>query len=121
MPLFALANAGVVISTSDMGQLNSLAILIGLVIGKPIGVLTFSWLAVRFGFAMRPAELGWPLLAAGALLTGIGFTMSLFIAGLAFPPDMLNASKVAILAGSLLSASLGVSTLAWLTLKNRRI
>lgn len=115
MPLFALANAGVVISASDMGQLNSLAIFAGLVIGKPIGVLTFSWFAVRFGFALRPAELGWPLLAAGALLTGIGFTMSLFIAGLAFPPDMLNSAKIAILTGSLLSASLGVWAMAWLT------
>ena len=115
MPLFALANAGVVLSASDMGQLNSLAILAGLVIGKPIGVMTFSWLAVWFGLALRPAELNWPLLAAGALLTGIGFTMSLFIAGLAFPPDMLNAAKIAILTGSLFSAILGVSALAWLT------
>jgi NhaA family Na+:H+ antiporter len=119
MPLFALANAGVVISADDIGQLSSLAIFAGLVIGKPIGVLTFSWLAVRFGFALRPAELGWPLLAAGALLTGIGFTMSLFIAGLAFPPDMLTAAKIAILAGSLVSACLGLLALAWLTLPRR--
>jgi Na+:H+ antiporter, NhaA family len=115
MPIFALANAGVAISLGDIGQPISLAIFSGLVIGKPIGVMAFSWLFVRLGFATQPAELGWKLLAGGALLTGIGFSMSLFIAGLAFPPAMLNTAKIAILTGSLFSAALGVSLLAWLT------
>jgi Na+:H+ antiporter, NhaA family len=119
MPIFALANAGVAISLGDIGQPISVAIFSGLVIGKPIGVLAFSWFAVQFGFATRPAELGWKLLAGGALLTGIGFSMSLFIAGLAFPPAMLNSAKIAILTGSLFSASLGLSLLAWLTLRKR--
>jgi NhaA family Na+:H+ antiporter len=103
MPVFALANAGVAISSGDIGQPISVAIFSGLVIGKPIGVLAFSWFVVRLGLATRPPELGWKLLAGGALLTGIGFSMSLFIAGLAFRPDMLNTAKIAILTGSLFS------------------
>jgi NhaA family Na+:H+ antiporter len=121
MPMFALANAGVAITLGDIGQPISMAIFSGLVVGKPIGVLAFSWFAVRFGFATRPAELGWKLLAGGALLTGIGFSMSLFIAGLAFPPSMLDTAKISILAGSLFSAALGVSLLAWLTSPKRRV
>jgi Na+:H+ antiporter, NhaA family len=119
MPMFALANAGVAISLDDIGQPISVAIFSGLVLGKPIGVLAFSWVAARLGFATGPAEIGWKLLAGGALLTGIGFSMSLFIAGLAFPPAMLNSAKIAILTGSLFSASLGLSLLAWLTLRKR--
>jgi NhaA family Na+:H+ antiporter len=121
MPLFALANAGVAISLGDLGQPVSLAIISGLVIGKPIGVLAFSWFVVRARLATRPPELGWKLLAGGALLTGIGFSMSLFIAGLAFQPDILNTAKIAILTGSLFSASLGISLLAWLTLPKRGV
>jgi NhaA family Na+:H+ antiporter len=120
MPVFALANAGVAISLGDIGQPVSLAIISGLVIGKPIGVLAFSWFVARVRLA-RPPELGWKLLAGGALLTGIGFSMSLFIAGLAFPPDMLNTAKIAILTGSLFSAVLGISLLAWLTPAKRGI
>jgi Na+:H+ antiporter, NhaA family len=121
MPVFALANAGVAISSGDIGQPISVAIFSGLVIGKPIGVLAFSWFVVRLGLATRPPELGWKLLAGGALLTGIGFSMSLFIAGLAFRPDMLNTAKIAILSGSLFSAVLGISLLAWLTRAKRWI
>src|SRR3546814_16366476 len=85
MPIFALANAGVAISGADIGQSVSVAIFTGLAFGKPIGILTFSWLAARFGFAIQ-ASLNLPFLAAGALLTGIDFTISVFIAGLAYPP-----------------------------------
>jgi NhaA family Na+:H+ antiporter len=67
-----------------------------------------SWLAVRLGLATRPFGLSWPLLAAGGFLTGIGFTMSLFIAGLAYAPAMLNAAKIGILAGSAVSAAAGI-------------
>ena len=115
MPIFSLANAGVAISGADVGQPVSVAIFTGFVFGKPIGVLTFSWLAVRFGFATRAPGLNWSVLAAGALLTGIGFTMSLFIAGLAYGPAMLNAAKIGILTGSAISAAAGVLMLAWLT------
>lgn len=115
MPIFALANAGVAITAADLGQSVSLAIFAGLVLGKPVGVLGFSWLAVRLDLATRGASLSWPFLAAGAFLTGIGFTMSLFIAGLAYAPAMLNAAKLGILAGSICSAAIGILVLAWLT------
>lgn len=119
MPTFALANAGVAITGADLGQSVSLAILAGLVLGKPAGVLGFSWLAVRLGLAARGASLSWPFLAAGAFLTGIGFTMSLLIAGLAYAPAMLSAAKLGILAGSICSAAIGISVLVWLTRRKR--
>ena len=76
--------------------------------GKPIGVLAFAWLAVRLGFARRAIGLSWPVLAAGSLMTGIGFTISLFIAGQAYAPVMLNAAKVGILVASVASALAGL-------------
>ena len=117
MPIFALANAGVAISGADLSQSVSLAIIAGLAVGKPIGVLTFCWLAVRLGFATRASGLSWFFLAAGAFLTGIGFTMSLFIAGIAYAPAVLDAAKIGILVGSLLSASAGLLVLTWLTFR----
>jgi NhaA family Na+:H+ antiporter len=119
MPLFALANAGVTISGADIGQPASAAIFLGLVFGKPMGVIAFSWLAVRLGLATRAFDLNWPLVAAGSLLTGIGFTMSLFIAGLAYPPAMLDSAKIGILSASVVSAVSGLLILSWLTSRNR--
>jgi NhaA family Na+:H+ antiporter len=117
MPIFALANAGITIGGADFGQPVSVAIIVGLVLGKPIGVLGFSWLAVRSGLAVLAPGLSWPFIIAGSFLTGIGFTMSLFIAGLAFDWSVLNAAKLGILSGSALSAMLGVALLIWLTLR----
>jgi len=114
MPLFALANAGVVTSGTDLVQPVSVAIMAGLVIGKPGGVLIFSWVAVRLGFAIRATSLSWPLLIAGALLTGIGFTMSLLIASLVYDPITLNAAKLGIFSGSVFSAAAGLLMLLWL-------
>jgi NhaA family Na+:H+ antiporter len=119
MPIFAFANAGVVISGMNFGQSVSLAIFGGLVFGKPIAVLTFSWLAVRLGLATRALGLSWSLLAAGGLFTGIGFSMSLFIAGLAYDPAMLTAAKVGILGGSAVSAATGLLALTWLTSRRK--
>ncbi|RBO52962.1 Na+/H+ antiporter NhaA [Rhodovulum sp. BSW8] len=119
MPVFALANAGITIKGADIVQPVSLAIVVGLVLGKPIGVFGFSWLAVRSGLATRGPGLSWPFVAAGAFLTGIGFTMSLFIAGLAFEPPILTVAKLGILAGSALSAILGIVLLVWLTRRTR--
>ncbi len=119
MPAFALANAGVAITVSDVGQTVSLAIFAGLALGKPVGVFGSSWLAVRFGLVDRASSLSWPFLVAGAFLTGIGFTMSLFIAGLAYAPAMLDAAKLGILAGSIFSAVTGLAMLAWLTSRER--
>ncbi len=114
MPVFAFANAGVAISSVGLWQPVSVAIFAALVFGKPIGVFAFSWLAVRVGLATRTAGLSWPLLAAGSLLTGIGFTMSLLIAGQAYAPAMLSAAKIAILAASVVSASAGLLMLSLL-------
>src|SRR5690606_28346509 len=119
MPIFALANAGLAISGTDLGRSVSLAIFAGLGLGKPVGVLSFSWLAVRLGLAARDSSLSWPFLTAGAFLTGIGFTMSLFIAGLAYAPATLNAAKLGILSGSVCSAAIGLLMLVWLTLWKR--
>ena len=119
MPIFALANAGVAVTGVDLGQSVSLAVFAGLVLGKPAGVLGFSWLAVRLGLAARGPSLSWPFLAAGAFLTGIGFTMSLFIAGLTYTPAMLSAAKIGILSGSVVSAAAGLVMLVWLTSRQR--
>lgn len=115
MPLFALANAGLPLSTEDLGNSITLAIFIGFVFGKPIGVLAFSWIAVRSGIAVRPAELSWGLMAGGSLLAGIGFTMALFIATLAFDDTLLQPAKLGIFLGSLVSAAGGLAVLMWVT------
>ena len=111
MPIFALANAGVAFSGIDFDEPVLFAVLAGLVIGKPVGVLLFSWLAIRLRLATIGASLDWSYLAAGAFLTGIGFTMSIFISNLAFTPAVLPAAKVGILAGSAISGALGISIL----------
>jgi NhaA family Na+:H+ antiporter len=115
MPLFAFANAGVPISLGDLGNPVAVAVFVGFVLGKPTGVLTFSWLAVRSGIAIRPPDLRWTLLAGGALLAGIGFTMALFIAHLAFGKALIDAAKLGILSASVASAVAGVALLAWLS------
>jgi NhaA family Na+:H+ antiporter len=120
MPIFAFANAGVTLSGADIGQPVSDAIFAGLVFGKPIGVLGFTWLALRLGLATRPSSLNRSLLAAGACLTGIGFTMSLFIAGLAYAPAMLEAAKIGILSASAISAAIGLLILVTLPIRPAR-
>lgn len=111
MPVFALANAGVPFEMSDLGDPVALAIVAGLGLGKPIGVVLFSWVAVRVGLARLPEGITWSVLTAGGVLTGIGFTMALFIAGLALEGDILDASKVGILAISTVCAVLGTVAL----------
>ncbi len=108
MPLFAFANAGVSITLADIGNATTLAVFVGFVLGKPLGVLLFSWLAVRAGIATRPRELSWMLLTAGGVLAGIGFTMALFIANLAFSPELANSAKLGILSASIFSALAGL-------------
>lgn len=108
MPLFAFANAGVKIELEDLGSAVSIAIVLGLVVGKPAGVFLLSWLAVKPGWAKLPSGVTWPILFAGGCLAGIGFTMALFIAGLALSGDDLDVAKVGVLAGSLVSAVLGM-------------
>lgn len=115
MPLFAFANAGVPIALGDLGNPVTAAVFVGFVIGKPVGVLSFSWLASCSGLAARPPELSWAFLAAGSLLAGIGFTMALFIANLAFSEGLINAAKLGIFAASLVAATTGLAVLAWLS------
>jgi NhaA family Na+:H+ antiporter len=115
LPVFALANAGVVLATEVMtghGMLMA-AIVCGLTLGKPAGFLLASWLAVKSGLAEKPAAYSWPQLAGAGALAGIGFTMSLFIAGQAFPTaGDFAAAKIAVFAASVLSAMIGV-VLLW--------
>ncbi|MGF1715817.1 Na+/H+ antiporter NhaA [Photobacterium chitinilyticum] len=114
MPLFAFANAGVPISFSEMSESLYVAVFAGLVVGKPVGIVLFSGLAVCIGLAIRPPDLRWPYLFAGGILAGIGFTMSLFIAHLALSPALVNAAKLGILSASLFSALMGIALLSWL-------
>jgi NhaA family Na+:H+ antiporter len=107
MPLFALANAGVSINLEALRSPIAIAVAVGLVAGKPIGILVFSWIAVRLGVARLPTGVTWPVLVGAGCLAGIGFTMSLFIAGLGLQGELLDAGKVGILTGSILSAALG--------------
>jgi len=120
MPLFALANAGVRISLSDLTSRITVAIFAGLVLGKPAGVVALSWLAERTRLARRAEGLEWPVIFGGALLTGIGFTMSLFIATLAFDdPGMLSSAKLGILGASVVAGSAGLVALTWLARRKR--
>jgi NhaA family Na+:H+ antiporter len=117
MPIFALANAGVAISTEGLAAAVAdplvLGIVLGLVIGKQLGVLGASWALVRTGLASMPQAAGWWQLYGVAVLCGIGFTMSLFIAALAFAgPAELERAKIGILAASAVSALLGILLLA---------
>ena len=118
LPLFALANTGVVFNPQwqqSLGGANSLGIIAGLVLGKPVGIVLLSYLAVATGLCRLPADLTWRHLIGLGLLAGIGFTMSIFITNLAFSnqPDIINASKMAILVASVSAGLLGM---LWLTL-----
>jgi NhaA family Na+:H+ antiporter len=110
LPVFALANAGVVWSADVIEGHGSLmlAIILGLVIGKPVGIVVAAWLAVRLGIAVKPPEYTWRQLAGAGALAGIGFTMSLFIAGQAFPEAEFAAAKIAIFLASLIAGGLGM-------------
>jgi len=111
LPLFAFANAGVSfkgVNFSDLLAPLPLGIALGLFLGKQIGVFSLSWLAVRFGLAKLPNDANWCQLYSIACLTGIGFTMSLFIGTLAFEGDeLLNAVRLGVLMGSFASGLLG--------------
>lgn len=115
MPLFALANAGVGLNLSSLGEPVAVAVAVALAAGKPIGILALCGLAVRLGVTTLPAGVTWGMLAGGACLAGIGFTMALFLNTLAFPPAAFAASeaagKIGTLAGSVVSAALGAAVL----------
>ena len=123
MPVFALANAGVQIT--DLSYFNvfsydillgsvSMGIFLGLLLGKPVGITLFSWIAIKLKVGAMPEKATWPMFFAVACLGGIGFTMSIFVDTLSFgeqAPDVLahlrDAGKIAVLMGSLCAGILG--------------
>jgi Na+:H+ antiporter, NhaA family len=121
LPLFALANAGIPLAEISVAILMhpvTLGISLGLFAGKLAGVFGFTWLAVRLGFGALPSGVHWPHVFGVALLTGIGFTMSLFMGSLAFPDDTLHGPvRLGVLLGSTCAALAGVF---WLIAVSRR-
>jgi len=115
LPIFALANTAIVFSgdiTQILTENYSLGIALGLIVGKPLGIFGFTYLAVTFGLCQLPDELNWKSIVGVGFLGGIGFTMSIFIALLAFDnEDLINNSKLVILISSLTAGLLGFLTL----------
>jgi NhaA family Na+:H+ antiporter len=119
LPIFALANAGVLLSLGVFQTHTRLmlAIILGLIVGKPLGIFLGSWLAVRFRVAVKPHEYSWRQLLGAGAFGGIGFTMSLFIAREAFPnPTDFGAAKIAIFVASIIAGAIGTAIL-WLKVK----
>jgi NhaA family Na+:H+ antiporter len=116
LPLFALANTGIVFGANwalDLATPNSLGVMLGLVVGKPLGVLILSMTVVLIGICKLPTEVTWSHMIGAGLLGGIGFTISIFITNLAFEAqlELINASKIAVFTASLLAGLIG---LLWL-------
>ena len=115
IPLFAFANAGIDLSEMSIGSLFSgvgLAVMLGLVLGKFLGVLSFSWIAIKLRYVSLPANTTWKAFASVCVVCGIGFTVSMFIADLSYAgveggAALLNQSKLAVLSASVISAVLG--------------
>ena len=117
IPLFAFANAGIDLSQMSIGSLFSgvgLAVMLGLVLGKFIGVFSFSWIAIRLNIVKLPANTDWKAFASVCVVCGIGFTVSMFIADLSYSSlgadgtALLSEAKLGVLVGSVVSAVLGV-------------
>ena len=115
IPLFAFANAGIDLSEMSIGSLFSgvgLAVMLGLVLGKFLGVLSFSWIAVKLRYVSLPANTTWKAFASVCVVCGIGFTVSMFIADLSYAgveggAALLNQAKLGVLSGSVIAAVLG--------------
>jgi NhaA family Na+:H+ antiporter len=111
LPIFALANAGVSVGAGELlvalTDPIALGTIVGLFVGKQVGVALFTWVAVKAGLADLPANVSWRQVYGVATLAGVGFTMSLFISGLAFTEALNDIAKVGILAGSILSGLVG--------------
>lgn len=122
MPVFALANAGILLEGLEFSKIitNPIhqGVALGLLLGKPIGIMGFSYLAVKLGLGRLPAATRWPHIFAVSFLAGIGFTMALFISNLALAPDQEIYSKTGILLGSVLAGVLGF-ILLFFALKNQ--
>jgi Na+:H+ antiporter, NhaA family len=118
LPLFALANAGVVVSAESLSAaLHSpvaWGVVFGLLLGKPLGIVAFTWLATKTRLAELPQNISWSLIAGVGVLAGIGFTVSIFITGLAFSDaEFVSAGKLAILLASLIAGVVGFAMLRW--------
>jgi NhaA family Na+:H+ antiporter len=127
LPVFAFANAGVNLTGLGLDDLLKpipLGIVLGLVIGKQVGVFAFAWLAVKLGVARLPAEVDFRQVYGVAVLCGIGFTMSLFIGMLAFENsaagEVIVTDRLGVLAGSLIAAVAGYVVLQFALPKNGR-
>ncbi len=123
MPVFALANTGIIVGSNwaqGLTTTNSLGIISGLVLGKPLGIILMSFVAVALGLSRLPSDLKWQHVFGAGLLGGIGFTMSIFIANLAFDnnPEIINTSKLSILLASLTAGIIGY---LWLRLFSKPI
>jgi NhaA family Na+:H+ antiporter len=121
VPLFALSNAGIQLSGESLRSPSAVfvGVVAGLVVGKLIGVTGFCWLAVRLGVARLPDGVNWHHIVGVAAVAGVGFTVSLFIAGLAFTGPLLDDAKAGVLAASLLASALGATLLASASTKRR--
>lgn len=121
LPVFALANAGIIIEGKIMDSLFSpitIGIISGLVLGKSIGVTGLSWLAVKLGIAKLPEGTGWRGIIGASFMAGIGFTMSIFVAELAFDDtEIIMMAKIGIFTASIISAIIGLSLLSISTKK----
>ena len=115
LPIFALANTGIVLSDGWLQQMtstNSTGIILGLVIGKPLGILAFCWILLKTKLTSLPQNTVWRQLTGAAVLAGVGFTMSIFISNLAFTDsDRVQFSKIAVLIASFIATALGLSIL----------
>ena len=112
LPLFALATAGVAVNSDALTEALSspvtLGVALGLLIGKPIGIFGLSWLVVRLGFSQLPSTIRWAHIIGVGFFAGIGFTVSIFIAGIAFDsPEVVDQAKMGIFGASLLAGVLG--------------
>jgi len=125
LPIFALANTAIVLPNDIITSLvasNSIGIMLGLVLGKPLGIFMFSFAAVKAGMGILSKDLNWSIISGAASLAGIGFTMSIFITNLAFKDiDIVSASKLSIIIASTISAILGLVILRVVMRNNKTI
>jgi Na+:H+ antiporter, NhaA family len=125
MPIFALSNTNITFEAGMLEGLTTtlgLGIILGLVVGKPLGITLLSWLTVKLGISSMPSRAGWAHVLGVGMLGGIGFTMSVFIALLSFPGEhlILSEAKFSILTGSVLSGILGYAMLSSVSKKSAR-
>jgi NhaA family Na+:H+ antiporter len=111
MPVFALANAGVTFSFESIASPTATAVAVALLVGKPLGIVLSLLIVVKSGIGIVPGGVSWKAIVGAGCLAGIGFTMSLFVASLSFEGDLLVEAKTGVLAGSAMSALIGLSVL----------